>query len=224
MEFHEAMARLETMGTEQNRKIYRRHGAGDNQFGVSFANIKQLKKEIKTDHALAIQLWNTKNTDAQTFATMIADPKEMTEDLTDKWIAEASYYMVVDSLVGNVVIYTSFAREKMEAWVQSEDEWIGRAGWILLAKLSMENNDLADSYFEKYLKFIEDKILQAKNRTREAMNNALIAIGIRNENLETLATEAARKIGVVEVDHGNTSCKTPDAESYIKKSLARKRK
>ena len=49
------------------------------------------------------------------------------------------------------------------------------------------------------------------------MNSALIAIGIRNEDLERKAIEIAREIGKVQVDHGATSCKTPDAEPYIKK-------
>ena len=48
------------------------------------------------------------------------------------------------------------------------------------------------------------------------MNSALIAIGIRNEDLERQAIEIAREIGKVQVDHGATSCKTPDAEAYIK--------
>ena len=49
------------------------------------------------------------------------------------------------------------------------------------------------------------------------MNRALIAIGIRNEDLEQAAIEIAREIGKVHVDHGATSCKIPDAEPYIKK-------
>ncbi len=56
------------------------------------------------------------------------------------------------------------------------------------------------------------------------MNSALIAIGIRNEDLERQTIEIAREIGKVEVDHGATSCKTPDAESYIKKARERAEK
>ena len=56
-----------------------------------------------------------------------------------------------------------------------------------------------------------------KKSKKEAMNSALIAIGIRNEDLERQAIEIASEIGKIEVDHGATSCKTPDAESYIKK-------
>jgi len=71
---------------------------------------------------------------------------------------------------------------------------------------------------------IEANIHQLKNCTRETMNMALIAVGIRNSNLEKLATAAAGRIGKVEVDHGDTSCKTPDAAAYIKKTLDRKSK
>ena len=55
-----------------------------------------------------------------------------------------------------------------------------------------------------------------KKSKKEAMNSALIAIGIRNEDLERQAIEITSEIGKIEVDHGATSCKTPDAESYIK--------
>jgi hypothetical protein len=50
------------------------------------------------------------------------------------------------------------------------------------------------------------------------MNNALIAIGTRNAKVEKKALEAAKMIGKVEVDHGETGCKTPDAAEYIKKA------
>jgi hypothetical protein len=56
------------------------------------------------------------------------------------------------------------------------------------------------------------------------MNSALISIGIRNDRMEKLAIAAAKRIGPVEVDHGETDCKTPDAEDYIKKARARTKK
>jgi hypothetical protein len=52
------------------------------------------------------------------------------------------------------------------------------------------------------------------------MNNALISIGIRNPKLRKQAIAAAKRIGKVDVDHGETSCKTPDAAPYIAKAAA----
>ena len=49
------------------------------------------------------------------------------------------------------------------------------------------------------------------------MNRALIAIGRRTPPLRRAATAAAKRIGPVEVDHGETGCKTPDAVAAITK-------
>ena len=94
----------------------------------------------------------------------------------------------------------------------------------LLANIAIKNKTLHDDFFSPYLEEIKENIHNEKNR-KKAMNSALIAIGIRNEDLERQAIEIASEIGKIEVDHGATSCKTPDAESYIKKrEKAEKRK
>ena len=67
---------------------------------------------------------------------------------------------------------------------------------------------------------IEAKIHKAKNRTRYSMNSALIGIGAYNAKLRKRALQVAKNIGTVEVDHGETGCKTPDAAAYIAKTVA----
>ena len=90
--------------------------------------------------------------------------------------------------------------------------------------MSRQNNGLPDAYFEKYLGVIESKIASDKNWVKYAMNNALINIGVRNPQLERKAIAVAKRIGKVEVDHGETACKTPDAVPYIKKTIAYRKK
>jgi 3-methyladenine DNA glycosylase AlkD len=225
MDRDEAMADLEAMGTEQNRKIYRRHGAGENQFGVSMANLNLLKKRIKTDQALAEALWATGNADARSLATLIAAPKAFDSAALDHWVADveqARYYVLADMLVRYVASLSPLAREKAEAWSKSDAEYVGQAGWDLIAVTAMKDASLPDSYFEAYLEEIESTIHERKNRTRHAMNGALIAIGTRNESLREQACDVAAKIGKVSVDHGETGCVTPEAIGYIKKTWARK--
>ena len=82
-----------------------------------------------------------------------------------------------------------------------------------------EAEALGDDYFEPYLQRIEREIHDAPNRTRHSMNNALIAIGMRGGTMKTKALAVAKRIGKVEVDHGQTNCVTPDAAAYIKKAL-----
>ena len=56
------------------------------------------------------------------------------------------------------------------------------------------------------------------------MNGAVIAIGTYLPAVTNEAIETARRIGKVEVDHGETSCKTPDAIPYIRKAVEHQRK
>ncbi|MFB6586672.1 DNA alkylation repair protein [Bacillus thuringiensis] len=223
MLLEEVMQQLEEYGTVQNRKTYKNHGAKEPLFGVSFANLKLLKKKIKKDHDLAVELWETKNMDAMTLATYILDPKNLTTEQLNSWVQDVDYYCLMDVFMTSICT-SPIAIERMEEWTKSNDEWIGRAGWSLLANISIKNKALHDGFFSPYLEEIKENIHNEKNRKKEAMNSALIAIGIRNEDLERQAIEIAREIGKVEVDHGATSCKTPDAESYIKKARERAEK
>ncbi|PHB98348.1 DNA alkylation repair protein [Bacillus toyonensis] len=223
MLLEEVMQQLEKYGTEQNRKTYKNHGAKEPLFGVSFANLKLLKKKIKKDHDLAISLWETKNMDAMTLATYILEPKNVTSEQLNSWISDVDYYCLMDVLM-TAICTSPIAIERMDEWTKSDDEWIGRAGWSLLANIAIKNKKLDDNFFMPYLEEIKVHIHNEKNRKREAMNSALIAIGIRNEALEQQAIEIAREIGKVKIDHGATSCKTPDAEPYIKKARERAEK
>lgn len=224
MEFEEVMKELKTLGTAQNRKVYKRHGAGENSFGVSYANLNKLKKKIKTDTALAKQLWSSGNIDARTLATMIADPKQIKKDLLDSWVKDIKYYALVDSFVKNLVSKTDYAKSLMEKWMKSKDEWVGRAGWQLFAIYSMQDQSLPDNYYMNYLTIIEKDIHDSKNRTKDAMNNALIAIGSHNDSLKNKALVIADRIGKIGVDHGETSCKTPLAKDYIIRTWKHKEK
>ncbi|MCI0521723.1 MAG: DNA alkylation repair protein [Chloroflexi bacterium] len=217
MNYQETMQQLEALGTEQNRKVYRRHGAGENMFGVSYANLKDLRKRIKSDHALAVQLWASGNHDARVLATMIADPRQADEALIRDWLAGLDCYALTDALV-DLVFKTSDAIAWIGRWINEENEWTGRAGWHLLGQFALYDDSLPDEFFLPYLAKIEAEIHGRKNRTRQAMHNALMAIGVRSARLEELAVTAAGRIGSVYIDHGETNCKTPDTVPYIQKA------
>jgi 3-methyladenine DNA glycosylase AlkD len=222
MNKNKVLQQLEKMGTAQNCKVYKRHGVQGDQYGVSIANLKKLKKQIKIDQPLAEQLWATGNHDARYLATMIADTKHIDDSTLESWAGDLDNYVISDTFSG-MVAQTPLAQKKMEAWTDSNNEWIGQVGWNLLAHLAMKDTDLPDDYFRPYLNTIEHDIQNRKNRVRYSMNSALIAIGIRDEALQKEAIAVAQKIGKVVVDHGETNCKTPDAAEYIERTLARKK-
>jgi len=219
MSVDEVLHTLEALGSEQARKTYRRHGVKEPLYGVSYAELKKLAKKLKINHDLAQSLWVSENHDARILALMVADPKQATDTLVDKWAGDLSDYVLTDALSAYVG-KTAISRERTEAWTLSPEEWTSMLGWNVLAALALAEQILPDSYFEPYISRIERDIHGSKNRTRHAMNNALIAIGTRAV-LEQKAVDSATRIGKVIVDHGDTNCKTPDAVTYIKKANER---
>ena len=190
MKLAEAMAQLEATGTAQNRKTYVNHGVQGDQFGVSFSALDTLAKQIKRDHGLAVELWATGNHDPRLLATRIADPAALSSADLDAWARDLNNYIVTDAFSG-LVAQSPLARPKMESWTGDEDESIGAAGWNIMAHLAMNDETLPDAYFLPYLDVITREIHGRKNRVRYSMNNALIAIGLRNRALEAVSLETA---------------------------------
>ncbi len=217
----QAMRELKALGTEQNRTVYARHGATGVMFGVSYGNLGKLKKRVKIDHELALALWETGNHDARVFATMIADASSATKKQLSAWSKDLDSYVTSDALA-SFVARTPHARALAEKWRGARGEWIAAAGWNLTSGLTRTATELPDTYFGALIPLIEERIHNAKNRVRYAMNGTLIGIGIRSPGLQRKAVAAAKRIGKVEVDHGETGCKTPDAIPYIAKAVARK--
>ncbi|MBL8622595.1 MAG: DNA alkylation repair protein, partial [Myxococcales bacterium] len=207
MDVATALGELSAAGSEQTRKTYRRHGAPEPLFGVSFATLRAMAKRIGVDHALAIGLWDTGNTDARCLAALIADPAQLTVATADAWASATRYHTVID-LVAGVVARSPIALERMAQWVGSDEDHVARCGWTVMAQLAQHDRAIADAAFTPYLAVIERRIHDAPNSSREGMNSALIAIGGRSDALAEPAIAAARRIGEVVVDHGDTACQT----------------
>lgn len=218
----EVMAELRSLGTEQTRKTWTRHGVKGEMFGVRYADLYRIQKKIKVDQELAEKLWKTRNHDARVLATLIGDPSSIKSTTLSEWVKQADNYVIAGG-VATFAFKVPGVMKHVPKWMSARSEMVAMTGWTVLAGLTREKTDLTDADWENYLEEIEAKIHTSPNRVRYAMNNALIAIGLINPHLQELALAAAGRIGKVEVDHGDTDCKTPDAAEYIRKAAARKK-
>ncbi len=228
MKFEDIYTDLEKCGTEQNRKVYKRHGAKGDLFGVSFADLKEIKNKVVspsgkkgTNHGIAKQLWATRNTDARILACMIADPAAITRIEANKWVSVINYYALADCFA-ELIAKTRFGLDIMYLWIQSPDEYIKRVGFAILNYFAQNDESRSDLFFIGFIQKIKSEIQTSPNRAKEGMNNCLISIGGRTEALRDKVIETARAIGPVEIDHGETSCKTFIIEEYVQKIWDRK--
>lgn len=220
MTLAEAMRELKKAGSAQTRKTYTRHGVTEPMFGVSFATLKALTKRIDVDHELALALWDTGNYDARNLAVKIVDPARMTSADLDRWARQCSPVQMCGGYAGMLAAEGPHGAKKAVEWLGSSDAGKRNAAWPLLGQLAHRDETLPGAFFEKRLAEIELTIHSAPNSERYGMNMAVIAIGCRSSGLRKAALAAAKRIGKVEIDHGDTDCKTPDAAQYIEKSWA----
>ena len=223
MTANEILAKLERLGKPQTAAIYKRHGAGNNVFGVLTSDIAKLLKPIKKDRALAMELWKTGNVEARVMALQIADPAHVSRADAHNFVKEGPVRFV-GFYVSALLARSPIGAETMRVWMRSADESFRELGYgLLAARLKHDADAVSDADARTIVKTIEREIHRSPNWAKYAMNNALIAIGVFKPALRKNAVGAARRIGRVEVDHGETNCKTPDAASYIEKASKRKR-
>jgi 3-methyladenine DNA glycosylase AlkD len=218
------MADLKKKGKEQTRKIYARHGmATDNMFGVSTADLKVIAKTIRGQQALACELYETGNFDAMYLAGMVADGSKMTKQQLNDWAERAvNLQMIAEYTVPWLAVENPDSRALAMQWIKSKKEHVASAGWCtysgLLATKSDDALHLAE--IEKLLGVIVKEIKSAQNRVRYTMNGFVIAVGGYVKPLSKQAKAAARQIGAVSVDVGETACSVPVASAYIEKMEA----
>jgi len=223
MTLKQAMAALKKGGTAQNRKVYGRHGVYGEMFGVSYALQKKLARDAGADHGLSAALWATGNHDARILACMVAERGAYSSRELDAMARELDNYVLTDAFAG-VVVRGPHPLNKFTAWKNRKNEFVSAAAWNILSSQAMHDESLTDAFCGEQIDLITREIHRRPNRTRHSMNQALICLGIRNSKLEKKARAAAKKIGKVEVDHGQTSCQTPAAAAYMTKTLEYRKK
>ena len=103
MTLEETLTQLKALGDEKARAHNTKHGAGANQFGVKHGDIRMLAKKIRSDHELAMSLWETGNVDAQLLAVLLIKPKALSVEAVDRMVRSVSFVRVADWLSANVV-------------------------------------------------------------------------------------------------------------------------
>lgn len=215
----EVMTELEKKGSEQTRKTMARHGVSGNIFGVKVADLKTIAKKIKGDQKLALDLYETGNYDAQYLAGLVADGAKMTKRQLDSWAKSATSAMISEYTVAWVAAESSHARDQALKWMKSKQEAIACSGWNTYTGLvsTLADDELDLDEIQELMDRVVDEINDAPNKVRYVMNGFIIAVGCYVKPLLKQAKNAAKTIGTVQVDMGDTACKVPNATAYIKK-------
>jgi 3-methyladenine DNA glycosylase AlkD len=162
--------------------------------GVSAPRMRKLAREIGKDHKLALELWETGIHEARAIATLIDDPKQITRSQMNKWVRQVDNWGVCDACCGVLFDKTPFAWSKAVEWAEHKEEYVRRAGFVLMAALAIHDKKAPDKKFLPFLRIIKSHADDERNFVKKAVNWALRQIGKRNIALNKKAVTVAREI------------------------------
>ena len=165
-----------------------------NTLGISIPTLRKLAKKIGKDHDIAQELWATGIHEARVLAGFVDDPKRVTESQMEAWVADFDSWDVCDQVCAGLFDATPHAWVKATEWTARSEEFVKRAGFVLMAALAVHDKKAADAAFKAFLPLIVREANDDRNFVRKAVNWALRGIGKRNAALNKAAIQTAREI------------------------------
>ncbi|WPP53250.1 DNA alkylation repair protein [Catalinimonas niigatensis] len=208
-------------GPEYLSSLRRLGVQGETILGVKMPVLRTLAKRYKENHQLALQLWDTGVHEARILATLLDEVKEVTEAQMEEWVRDFNSWDICDQTCSNLFCRTPFAYDKALVWSERHEEFVKRAGFVMMAGLSIHDKKVEDAQLAAFFPLIEREAYDERNFVKKAVNWALRQIGKRNATLHTMAMLVAERLAAHELPSarwvGKDAIKELKDEKIIKK-------
>ncbi len=195
MNLEEIIALLKQKSNPVHLAGMKRFGINDGAaLGIPIPELRKLARGIKRDHVLALALWETGFHEARILASIIDDPAMVTPQQIDNWVYDFNSWDLCDQVCGNLFDRTPFAVEKAIYFCSKPEEYVKRAGFVLMAEYAVHNKSATNEAFINFLPHIAREAKDERNFVKKAINWALRQIGKRNSFLNLAAIETAQQI------------------------------
>ena len=219
MTLEETLRQLEALGNAKVRAQNAKSGAGEDQFGVSLGDIRVVAKKIRTNHPLALSLWDTGNVDAQFLATLLIQPTNLSADEMNRMVRSVAFVRVADWLIAYVVRQHPDKETLRRDWMAADDRWAARAGWDLTAERVAKSPDGLD--VPALLARIESEMADANPEVQWTMNYTLANIGIHFPKHRKRAIAIGETLGIYRDYPVSKGCTSPFAPIWINFMVSR---
>jgi 3-methyladenine DNA glycosylase AlkD len=189
------VARLRSLAQPGNLEGMKRFGIPtEHALGISLPTLRRLAKEIGRDHSLAGELWASGIHEARILATLMDEPKLVTDRQMEAWVLDFASWDLCDQCCSNLFDRTPYAYPKAVEWSFRDEEFVKRAGFVLMATLSVHDKKADDRVFREFFPIIVREATDDRIYVRKAVNWALRQIGKRNMALNREAIRVAEEI------------------------------
>jgi len=161
-------------------------------WGVSIIDLREIAKQFVPDHLLALKLWNKQWRETMILATLIDEPKLVTEEQIDFWTKTLENTEIAEQASANLWVKTKFAYIKAMEWCRGKKHIIRFTGLHLIGRLALSDKSAIDEMFDPF--FEELPTLAKDSMLNTAFYRTIIALGTRSEYLHRQTIELAQTL------------------------------
>jgi 3-methyladenine DNA glycosylase AlkD len=195
MKLAEVLAQLQSLADPAHLAEMERVGINlHNSLGVDIYTLRKLAKPLRPDHELALGLWETGIHEARVLASMVDDPAQATEAQLEAWAATFDSWDVCDQVCDNLFQHTVFAYPKAFEWSGRSQEFVKRAGFVLMACLAFFDRESPEARLAQFFPVIVQASDDERNYVKKAVNWALRNLGKHSLSLNAQAVAVAQEI------------------------------
>ena len=167
---------------------------GARVLGVPVKTLRAIARETGRSHSLAEALWASGIHEARILASIVAEPKQVTLAQMEQWVADLDSWDLCDQCCTNVWVRTPFARDQALIWSERAEEFVKRAGFVLMTQVAGKDKRVGAVLLQRYLDRAEREASDERNFVKKAVNWAIREIGQRSAELNAAAIVVAQRL------------------------------
>lgn len=196
---------------------------------TKLGDIRKLAKDIKTNHFLAIKLWETGKYLPRLLAILIMDNKMLSKGVVDKFYQDFDNHSydeklnLNDWMMANQLLKNNDLIKLIETWQDDQSSLKRRTYWYYQARIRWTGKNIfADNH--QLLSIIEQNIQNEEPEVQWAMNLTAGWIGVYDEKNRNQAITIGQKSGLYKDEKVSKGCTPNYLPEFIRIELEKRKK
>lgn len=198
------------------------------QDGTKLGDLRKIAKEIKKDHDLAMELWQTGGFMARQLAILIMDKKLLNQELIDQLIEDIEQHKgkehldLADWLMANQLMKDKKTIALIQSWENSPSVLQRRIYWYYQARLRWTGQTPPDNT-GKLLSAMEQHIEKEAPEVQWAMNFTAGWIGVFDESHRAQCIALGESTGLYKDETVARNCTPNYLPEFIRIEVAKRK-
>lgn len=195
--------------------------------GAKLGEIKRRAKEIKKDHALALELWATGDFSARLLAVLVFDKKRLTQGAIEAFASDMLEHddvqrdQLADWLLANRLMKDGALSALMQTWEEHPSPILRRLFWYHQARLRWTGQEPPDNT-KHLLASLERGLADAEPTVQWAMNFCAGQIGVHEPEFRARCIALGEALGLYQDEPVRKNCVPSYLPAFIAIEVAKR--